>query len=354
MKKEEAYRVLNLKEGASDNEIKKSFRTLAAKNHPDQNKDDPNAENNFKKINEAYQILSGKQKAEDEGYFPDSGFQNSGFDGFGFGNVSDFIYDFFNSNKSKVSKPNVIPINVNLPLTFEESVFGVNKSFSFLVKVHCVDCDGSGKNNKSKRRCPHCNGSGTIKNVARMGSFSKTVIFTCDKCNGSGQIGDNCKECFGNGFISKKRKVSLKIPPLGNQIKRFSVKNEGNEYKNIKGDVVVTVVPKTQDDKYSEMKIEGRNIISEININLDKLLFGGTIAIKTLYGIKEVEVKKMTRPNDRIVIDGCGVAEGKGDFKREFVQGNHIIIAKINYPKENKLTEELKKELEKVYKKSGE
>ena len=347
MKKEEAYKTLNLEDSASENEIKKAFRTLAAKNHPDQNKDDPNAESKFKKINEAYQILTGKQKAEDEVYSSNV----SGFGGFGFNNVSDFIYDFFNQNRPNASRQNIIPINVNLPLTFEESVFGINKTFSFLVKIHCDNCDGTGKNLNSKKRCPKCDGNGSIKHVTKMGSFSKTIIGTCNECNGFGKIGDNCEKCFGNGFISKKKNVSLKIPPLGNKAKQFLVREQGNEYKNIKGDVIITAIPKIEGNgKFSGMIINGRNVISKVKISIDKLLFGGKIKVNTINGIKEVDIKKMTRPNDEITIHKCGVAEGKENFKKEFPQGNHIIIAQVDYPKENKLTEELKIELKKAYK----
>jgi len=355
MKREEAYKTLKLEEGASEEAVKKSFRTLAAKSHPDQNKDDPDAEEKFKRINEAYQILTGKQKAEDDfESFDTGGFGASkmnDFSGFSASKMNDFIYDFFNSNRPNVSRPNVTTISVNLPLTFEESVFGINKSFSFLVKRHCETCDGSGRNLNNKTRCKKCDGKGSVRHVNKIGTFTKTIIVTCDECSGFGMVGSACNNCFGNGFTTKKKDVSLKIPPLGNNPKQFMVKQQGNEYKNIKGDVIVTAVPLAHGTgKFAGMTIDGRNILSEVGIGIDKLLFGGKVKINTVHGTKEVDVKKMTRPNDRITIHKHGVAEGKENFKKGFPQGNHIAIVQVEYPKEDNLTEELRKELEKVYK----
>jgi len=352
MKKEEAYSTLELNDSASESDIKKSFRSLAAKTHPDKNNNDPKAESKFKKINEAYQILTGKQKAEDD--FPNpfgGGF--SGFGGFDGSNINDFITDFFGGNKNKTSQQQVSDMSVNIKLSFKESVLGVNKSFSYLVKVHCVKCDGQGIDMSKTQRCKKCKGTGNISQTTHMGSFFRTVSLPCNECNGKGIVGEKCPTCLGNTFITKKKEVSLKIPPLGNLAKKFLIKNEGNEIGNIVGNVIVVVFPTIDgDDKFKGMMVDNRNIVSGVEISLDKLLFGGKLDVETIHGVKNIPIKKMTRPGDKITINNCGVNCGEDIYSKTFKKGHHIVIVQIKYPEKNKLTKELKEILEKLY--SGE
>lgn len=339
MKREEAYKTLELEDGATESEIKKAFRSLAAKNHPDQNKDDPKAEARFKTVNEAYQILTGKQKAENENAFDYNDNSPS--------NINDIFNEIFNNG----GRPNNIQVHdtvVNLSLTFEESVFGVNKSFSYNVKVGCSDCGGNGINSMKTSRCQKCGGSGHLTIREKMGAFFRTINFPCNFCNGRGFSGDPCKKCSGVGMSDKEKKVSLNIPPLGNALKKFFIRAQGNEFDNVIGNVIIMVRPTGKKD---EMFIDGRNIISTVEIGLDKLLFGGKEKVRTVHGVKEIDIKKMTSPGSTISIKGCGVAGGQDTYKtKEFEQGNHTVVVQAKYPKKEKLTEELKDILEKTYK----
>lgn len=339
MKLEEAYKILNLEEGASENDIKKSFRTLAAKNHPDTNKED-GAEEKFKKINEAYQILTGKQKAEDS-------FDN-------FYNVENINVDFMNSifndmfNKDRDLELQVSDLNINLQLSFKESIFGVNKKFSYHIKIYCNKCNGSGTIINKKERCKSCKGKGTVSKTERIGvNFIRSINYTCSKCNGVGFKTNSCEECSGAGYERKKKTVTLNIPPLGSYPKKFFVKKKGNEYKNIIGNVIVSVFPNQKGKgEFEGMTINGRDIISINRIKLNKILFGGTEEIKTPHGVRNITIKKMTRVGDKITIKDCGVVS---DGSKRFTNGDYIVVVDIEYPDKDKLNEELKVILEKLY-----
>jgi molecular chaperone DnaJ len=351
MKKAEAYNTLGLQEDASENDIKKAFRTLAAKNHPDTNKEDPKAEEKFKLINEAYQILSGKQKAEDD-------YNEMNFDGMnGVGNINDLFNELFNNgmNFNFNKRPsNIIPdLHIKVKLTFKESVFGCKKTFSYKIKSSCEECKGIGIKIYNNKVCNHCNGNGVLTSRTQVGmGMFRSFSVTCNKCKGTGKETQPCTKCKGAGFFSKKRTETLFIPPIGDTAVSFLIKKQGNERGGEKGDLVVNIVPEIiGKGEFEGMHISGRNVISNVNIPFNILLFGGKYKINTIHGEKETTINKMTNINDTIIIKNCGVLEHK-DKKNNVLanKGHHIAKVQLKYPEKEKLTEELKKELEKIYK----
>jgi molecular chaperone DnaJ len=208
MASKDYYEALGIQKGASDDEIKKAFRKLAIKYHPDKNQGNDEAEAKFKEINEAYQVLSDPQKKAQYDQFGTADFNGGsgfggGFDGFDFGGMGGFgdIFDMFTGGGSRRRNGPIHgnDLEYNLNLTFEEAIFGVEKEISITRSESCETCHGSGAEpGTSASTCPKCSGSGQIR-VQRqtpLGNFATTT--TCDKCNGKGKIIEKpCHTCHG-------------------------------------------------------------------------------------------------------------------------------------------------------------
>lgn len=348
MKRQEAYNILGLEQDADEKSIKTAFKKLAAKFHPDINKD-LDAESRFKEINEAYQILTDKQKAEDDiSHFGD--FQNATQEDI-FNRFRDFMnFGFENIGRTK-NKNNIILENVivELRLTFEESIFGVDKKFSFNVKEYCTNCSGSGESGINTKKCKDCDGKGVIITTEKSKFFSKTIRSYCAKCIGKGFIGKPCEQCNSAGFKEIKKEGSIYIPPIGSEIQNFKIPKKGNYLGNLSSDVIIIAIPDViGKDKYEGLGINNRDIISEIKIPLDKLLFGGQMEIMTAHGKKKIKIKELTPIGTHMLLKGLGVSENNKYKNIKFKKGNHIAIVKEKYPEKDMLTNEFREILEKI------
>jgi molecular chaperone DnaJ len=195
MKKNEAYETLGLTQTATEEDIKKAFRKLAVQYHPDKNKDNPKAEETFKKINQAYQILTGKEKAEDD--MPN--FSSGGSNPFDFmDNFMDFFGNPFANPFSNQKKPQsndmFAPVFVKTSVNFEESILGCKKHISYKIKHYCEKCCGDGIDTSSKKRCDKCRGTGWISKSVKNGNYINTTRTVCENCRGKGEYGNPCKE----------------------------------------------------------------------------------------------------------------------------------------------------------------
>lgn len=224
MASKDYYQILGLQKGASDDDIKKAFRKLAIQYHPDKNKGDKEAEEKFKEVNEAYQVLSDPEKKAQYDQFGTTDFQG-GFGGYeggfdfsemgGFGDIFDsFFGGGFSGRRRKGGPEKGADMEVTVKLTFDEAVFGVEKEININRNESCETCHGSGsKPGTSPRTCDKCGGSGQIR-VQRstpLGSF--VSMTTCDKCGGKGKlISDPCPTCKGTGKERKSRKIKVNIP----------------------------------------------------------------------------------------------------------------------------------------------
>ncbi len=343
----EAYQVLELNETATDDEIKKAFRKKAAQYHPDQNKE-VGAEDKFKHINEAYQILTGKQNHDQIGTNVHGGHQTINLQDImeqfriHFGPQQSTRFDHFSSTHR--SKIDLSPLQCNLSIDFETSILGATKELKYTVRNYCDKCKGNGVDNNKSTVCPQCKGAKYIVNRVVGSNFSRTEHFMCANCNGSGTVGEACVNCNGNGFNLKENKINITIPPIGSNTVRLRVPNKGHEFLDRAGEMYVVLTPTTE-NKDESMIIVDRNVVSTIMVGFDKLLFGGEVEVEVVGDKKQtIQIQPMSKIGSEITLDGYG-ARKQGNF----VAGNHIVVLDIKYPEKSKLNDSLRKELEKTY-----
>lgn len=249
------YDILGVSKTATDDEIKKAYRKIAMKYHPDKNPGNKEAEAKFKEASEAYNVLSDLEKKKNYDTFGSaegrpSGFNEGGFSG-GFNPFgTEWTYDFSDfgfSNFNKSSEPSSIRVNIQVPFT--KSIIGGDVEFSYDRFEKCPDCHGSGTDKDGKKiTCPDCHGSGLIDKP--YGGFMRTR-FTCPKCNGKGVFIDKpCKTCKGSGLVKKQKTISFKIPSLVEPGTKFVLKGLGNESSSgsTVGNLVVIISCPTSDN----------------------------------------------------------------------------------------------------------
>ncbi len=347
------YEMLGVSKTATDEELKKAYRGLAKKYHPDSHdgEDKKGAEEKFKQISEAYSVLSDKQKRAQYDQFG-SNFENAGgygsgagyggFGGFDFsgfsggmdidledilGSVFGGGFGGFSSNKSERPTKGA-DLKYNMHLTFEEAVFGTSKEINIARNETCDACSGSGaKRGSSSVTCDRCGGKGKVQTMQNtiMGSFSQ--VKTCEKCNGTGKFNPSpCEKCSGDGIIRKSRKINIKIPSGIDDGQAVSLRGEGDIGKKggPNGDlyVVVNVAP------HKIFKREGFNILCDIKIPYTKAALGGTITVQTLEGEMDFNIPEGTETESRFKIKGKGVPSLSGNNRGDLQFTVHIDVPK--------------------------
>ncbi|WP_040211342.1 molecular chaperone DnaJ [Clostridium polynesiense] len=328
MAKKDYYEILGLEKGASDDEIKKAFRKLAIKYHPDKNSGDKEAEERFKEINEAYQVLSDPQKKAQYDQFGTADFDSSGFGGFnggfdfsdmgGFGDIFDsFFGGGFGGGRKRNGPERGSDLEYNLNLSFEEAVFGVEKDISITRNETCETCRGSGaKPGTNARTCDKCSGSGQIR-VQRntpLGSFVSTT--TCDKCGGKGKVIDSpCHTCHGKGKERKHRKINVKIPAGVDSGNIIPLRGQGEHGNNggPPGDLYIRISVSPS----KVFKRKGFDIYIDSNISMAKAALGTEITVPTVDGDVKYTVPAGTQSGTLFRLRGKGVpkvnSSGRGD-----------------------------------------
>ena len=319
MNKRDYYEVLGVSKNASDDEIKSAFRKLAKKYHPDINKD-PDAPAKFKEAQEAYAVLSDKQKRSQYDQFGHAAFDNNGMGGFSGGgfDFSDFDIDlddilgnmfgggfgFSNRGKSSTRKHRGNDLLKKINLTFHEAVFGCEKDINVDVNTKCPECQGEGGFDKST--CSKCHGSGTITSEQRtiFGSFMTKT--TCPSCGGEGvTFKKHCTKCHGNGFIKENKIITVKIPSgVDNGMRlRLSGKGEISPDGGENGDLYLEFNVANHD--YFERN--GDDIILEVPLNIVEASLGCKKDIKTLSSIITLQVPSGTNTGDKQRIKSRGI-----------------------------------------------
>ena len=255
--KRDYYEVLGVQKGASEAELKKAYRKMAVKYHPDQNPGDKEAEEKFKEVNEAYEVLSNPEKraqydqfghaAFEQGGMGGGGFYGGGFEGFDMGDLGDIFGSMFGFGGGGSARRNGPrrgrDINVSIQLTFEEAIFGCTKEISVPVLDECETCHGTGaKPGTHAESCSKCNGTGQERFVQQFGAV--TSVRTCSACHGTGKIiKEPCTTCRGTGRVKKTKKYEVKIPQgIDNgQTIRLGGKGELGENGGGYGDLLVSV-----------------------------------------------------------------------------------------------------------------
>ena len=316
MAKEDYYQLLGVARNASDDEIKKSFRRLAMKYHPDRNRDNPEAEEQFKKVKEAHDVLSDPKKRSAYDQFGHAGVDPSmgGGQGFGGGNFSDIFGDVFGDifggggSRGRGGPQRGSDLRYNLEITLEEAVAGTEVKIQIPTLINCKSCDGSGANKGSSvTTCPTCHGHGAVR--MQQGFFA--VQQTCPTCRGSGkQIKDPCKSCHGQGRVQDTKTLSVKVPAgvdTGDRI-RLSGEGEAGESGAPAGDLYVQVNVKD----HPIFTRDGANLYCEVPISFPKACLGGEVEVPTLAGKVALKIPAETQTGRMFRLSGKGVKPVRG------------------------------------------
>lgn len=320
MAKEDYYELLGVPRNASDDEIKKSFRRLAMKYHPDRNKDNPEAEEKFKKIKEAYEVLSDAKKRSAYDQFGHAGVDTSmGGGGFGFGaeSFSDIFSDVFGDifgggggggGRRRSRAQRGADLRYNLDLTLEEAVAGTEVKIRVPTYVSCSDCGGSGaKKGSGPVTCTTCHGQGAIR--MQQGFFA--VQQTCPTCRGTGQqIKDPCRTCHGQGRVQETKTLSVKIPQgvdVGDRI-RLAGEGEAGEGGGPPGDLYVQINVK----EHPIFTRDGANLYCEVPISFPSACLGGELEVPTLDGKVMLKIPPETQTGRLFRLRSKGVKPVRG------------------------------------------
>lgn len=353
------YEILGVSKDATKDEIKSAFRRKARELHPDVNKA-PDAEEKFKELGKAYDTLSDDNKRATYDRYGEDGLKNAGFDtggpfAGGFGDLNDIFESFFGGfggfGFGGRPDPNAPrrgdDLRYDIKLSFEEAVFGVNKTIQFHHLESCPECNGTGAaKGSAKKTCTKCGGSGQVKTVTRtpLGNFAQ--ITTCPVCHGSGQVIEKpCPKCQGQGMVSADKKVEIKIPAGVDNMSKIRVSGEGDCGTNggPNGDLFVVVF--VEPSKY--FKRDGINVFTELEITPAQAVLGDVVTIKTLDGEQEITIPAGTQHENIVKIKGAGVPV----ISRPSQRGDHIVILKIAIP--TKLSDEEKRLYEELYELNG-
>ena len=347
MAKRDYYEVLGLSKGASEDEIKKAYRQLAKKYHPDLNKE-PGAEEKFKEINEAYETLSDSTKKANYDRFghqdPNQGFGGFDFNGAqGFGGFSDIFDSIFGGGGRRQSNRPAQGDDLEyiLNLEFEEAVFGCEKEIQIEGEEECTTCGGTGAFSKSDiETCDRCHGTGYVTVEQRTIFGMQRMQSACPKCNGKGQyIKKKCTRCNGNGRVHAKKKVKIKVPAgvdTGLQM-RLEGKGEAGINGGPHGDLYVKFKVKP----HNQFKREENNILLEIPVTFSDAALGTEFEIPTIYGNVNLKIPAGIQSGTKLKLREKGVKDVRSGRK-----GDQIVTVIVQTP--TNLTENQKKLFEEL------
>lgn len=315
------YEILGLEKDASENDIKKAYRLLAKKYHPDLNPDDSEAEQQFKEATTAYEILRDPEKRSRYDRFGHSGVDPNGQGFGGFGDIFEDIFDIFGgaSGGSRRQGPaQGEDLRYGLNIDLKDAVFGKKETINIRRQERCSTCDGSGaKPGTEKTTCTRCNGSGEVR-FAQQTPFGQFVRSApCDTCEGSGEIfEEKCHTCEGSGKEYKNREININIPPGVDSDSVISMRGEGEagEKGGPPGDLYIYI--NVEEDPV--FKRERNNIFVEIPITFPEAVLGSKIEVPTLEGIEDFDLPKGTQTGTQFRLKGKGVpnlrGSGRGDL----------------------------------------
>ena len=337
--KRDYYEVLGVSKGASDADIKKAFRVLAKKYHPDMHPDDKECEEKFKEAQEAYAVLSDPDKRKQYDQFGHAAFDGTGGGGGGFdfsgmdmGDIfGDIFGDFFGGGSRRRNDGPMKGANVrtSVRITFEEAVFGCEKEIEVVLKDECKTCHGTGaKPGTTPETCGKCGGKGKV--VYTQQSFFGPVqnVQTCPECRGSGKIvREKCSDCRGTGYIASRKKIQVSIPAGIDNGQSIRIRDKGEPGVNggPRGDLLVEVSV----SRHAYLQRQDRDIYSTAEISYAQAALGGEIRIETVDGDVLYEVKPGTKTHTTIRLKGKGVPtlQSKGT-----VRGDHMVTLIIKTP----------------------
>lgn len=359
--KRDYYEVLGVDKGADDATIKKAYRQLAKKYHPDMNPGDKEAEKKFKEASEAYAVLSDPDKRRQYDQFGHSAFEGGGagggFGGFDFSGADfsdifgDIFGDFFGGGSRGGARNNGPMKGANLRtsvrISFEQAVFGVEKELDLNLKDTCKTCNGSGaKPGTSPETCRKCGGRGQVvtQHSTPFGTIRNSQV--CPDCGGTGKtIKEKCPDCHGSGYISSRKKIQVSIPAGIDNGQSVRIRDKGEPGVNgaPRGDLLVEVVV----DRHPIFQRQEMNIFSTVPVSFAVAALGGEILIDTVDGKVVYDVKAGTQTDTRIRLRGKGVPS----LRNKDVRGDHYVTLVVQVP--DKLSNEAKELLKQFDKETG-
>lgn len=328
------YDVLGVNSNASEDEIKKAYRKVAKKYHPDLHPDDANAEQHFKEVNEAYEVLSNSEKRKMyDTYGADAvngNWNQSGGNPFSeFGDIFNGFKDFFSGGfgGGRASAPKKgTDVIINLVISFKESVLGCVKKIKINHYTECSECGGTGsEKGYSPKTCSSCHGSGSIITEQRTPMGVLQTVSPCPTCGGTGKIIEHkCHCCKGTGSKQTSTEKTINIPSGIINNNTLRMQGMGNYCQSgVCGDAYINV--HVQNDEI--FKRNGYDIICEVPITISQALFGDKVKIPTIHGEKEIEINKGTQNGDTKTLVGEGVRSKDGAYV-----GNHIVVFSVSIP----------------------
>ena len=349
--KRDYYEVLGVSKSATDDELKKAYRKLAKKYHPDTNPGDKEAEAKFKEASEAYAVLSDADKRRQYDQFGHAAFEQGGggpggFGGFDFtgdmGDIfGDIFGDFFGGGRSRSSQSYNGPmqganVRINVRISFMESIFGVDKKFEMNMKDECPHCFGTGAKPGTKpETCTKCGGKGQVVYTQQSLFGMVRNVQPCPDCHGSGKIiREKCPDCSGTGYVKNKKTIEVSIPAgIDNgQSVRIRGKGEPGTNGGSRGDLLVNVTV----DRHPIFRRQEYDIYSTMSISFAQAALGGNITIKTVDGDVTEYIKPGTQTDTRIRLKGRGVPT----IRNKNIRGDHYVTLVVQVPE--RMTEEQK------------
>ena len=358
--KRDYYEVLGVDRNADEAALKKAYRVLAKKYHPDMNPGDAEAEKKFKEASEAYAVLSDPEKRRQYDQFGHAAFEQGGpgaggFDGFNFsGDMGDIFGDIFGDlfggggrrggPQGPMQGANV---RTSVRITFEEAISGCEKEIELSLKDECSKCHGTGaKPGTSPETCPKCGGKGQV--VFTQQSLFGTVqnVQTCPECRGTGKIiKEKCPDCYGTGYTSSKKKIKVTIPAGIDNGQSIRIREKGEPGTNggPRGDLLVEVIV----GRHPIFQRQDMNIYSTVPMSFAQAALGGDIRISTVDGDIVYTVKPGTQTDTKVRFKGKGVPS----LRNKNVRGDHYVTLVIEVP--TKLSESAKEALREFDRESG-
>ena len=338
--KRDYYEVLGVDRGADDATIKKAYRKLAKKYHPDANPGDKEAEIKFKEASEAYAVLSDADKRRQYDQFGHAAFENGGggagaggfdFSGFDFSGFGDIFGDFFGGGSRRQQNNGPMKganLRASVRITFEEAVFGCKKELDIVLKDECTTCHGTGaKPGTSPETCTKCGGKGKVV-------FSQQSLFgmvqnvqMCPECNGTGKVvKEKCPDCRGTGYTSSRRRISVDIPAGINDGQSVRIREKGEPGVNggPRGDLLVEVVV----SRHPIFQRNDMDLYSTAPISFAQAALGGEVKISTIDGDVLYNLKPGTQTDTRIRLKGKGVPS----WRNKNIRGDHYVTLVVQVP----------------------
>ena len=358
MEKRDYYEVLGVSKSADATEIKKAYRKLALKYHPDKNPGDKEAEEKFKEAAEAYDVLSNEEKKRRYDQFGHAGVGGAGQGGFGGGMSMDDIFsqfgDIFGSfggfsgfggfgggrSARRVNRGTNLRVKVKMNL--QEIATGIEKKIKVKKYVACQHCNGTGaKDGKSYSTCSTCKGSGQVTRVQNTILGAMQTTSTCPTCEGEGKIiNEKCTFCNGEGVLMSEEVISINIPAGVGEGMQLSLSGKGNAARRggVNGDLIVLI----EEEEHPELVRDGNDLLYNVFIGYPEAVLGETVEIPTIEGKVKVKIEAGTQPGKILRLRGKGLPDVNGYGKGDLLAKVNVCIPKNLSKDEKKLVEKMK------------